>query len=488
MTSRTTSVLLAQLAIAGAFVLAVLASVGSAAGGSQDLSGAAPNPITRTWTFDRDPDREAPRYGAGADLRLRYVDFKNVLALGAEPDPHRRFMRMRTRLWGEGWFGPGWRLFAQIGNEARDYLECNSCESKLGEVVVENLFFEFSNQEGNPFGLRIGRQDLFYGDGFVICDGTPLDGSRTSYVNGILLTASMPGGAFDVFAVWNRERDEWLPRINSQHTALLEYDEFVGGLYVRGFDPEDRSKPYTTDFYYIYKRAKTSDRRAHVNTFGTRLVLDLRTVRISGEMAFQGGRAPESRFVVADPELAGSQPITAYGGQIEAVGRPKAALPLDLIGGYVHLSGDDPLTRNKFEGWNPVMGRWPRWSELYIYTLGAEARVQPMGEGVANWRNFKAPYFGIVFSPYPEISLDAGHMWMRAATGSPFEPSISPGSEPERSKDRGRLLAVRISYRLQSVVPLTGHILYERFDPGGYYYYPEAKVASFLRVELGASL
>jgi hypothetical protein len=483
MTIRPTSVTYStRLLLAGLIVLAAARAVCG-----QGLTASSPNPLTKTWTFDIDPHRKVPQYDFGATFRVRYVDFENVIALGAEPDPRRRFFRMRTRLWGDRWLSPGWRLFAQINNESRSYLRCDACESKFGEIIFENLFFEYTNQKGNPLGLRVGRQDLFYGDGFVICDGTPLDGSRTSYVNGALLTAAIPSWAFDLFAVWNREEDEWLPRINSQHMRLLEYDEFVGGLYVQGFKPESRPKPYTIDYYYIFKEEETPERHATINTFGLRLVLTLGDADITGELAYQGGKAPESRFVAASPDLAGSQAISAYGGHAGAVLRSPGGLPMALNGGYVHLTGDDPLTRNKFEGWNPVMGRWPRWSELYIYTLGMERYVQPMGQGVAQWQNFIAPYVGVALSPGAGITLEAGHMWMRADTSVPFDPRVSPSAEAERPKDRGNLLTVKVSWLARLTLPLTGHILYERFEPGGYYD-PGVKTAHFVRFELSTSL
>lgn len=467
--------------------LLLLSTAGTATCERLDLLESAPNPITKTWTFNINPDRELPQYDFGARFRVRCVDYENVLALGAEPEPHRRFFRIRTDLWGDRWFTPGWRLFARINNESRAYLKCESCESRFDEIIFENLFFEFTNQEGNPFGIRIGRQDLFYGDGFVICDGTPLDGSRTSYTNGILLTAAIPDWSFDLFAVWNREKDEWLPRINNQYTELLEHDEFLGGLYVRGFNPEKDPKPYTIDYYYIYKQEKTPERLALINTFGSRGVFSLGPARITGELAYQGGKAPESRFAEVDSSLVGSQSISAYGGQARLVMRPRERLPLEVSGGYIHLTGDDPFTRNKFEGWNPLMGRWPQWSELYIYTLNIQAEVQPMGQGIAYWENFRSPYIGMVLAPYPDIALAATHMWMRADTDVPLDAEAAPGEVPERPRDRGNLLTLNLSWSARVLLPLTGHILYERFDPGGYYD-PRAKVAHFLRFELSTSL
>jgi hypothetical protein len=467
--------------------LLLLGAFGFTSCPASELPGAYPNPLTSTWVFDIEPDREIPGYDFGASFRVRYVDFENVLALGQAPDPSRRFLRFRMRLWGDQWFSPGWRLFARLNSESRSYIECESCESKFDEIIVENLFLEFTNQKENPMGLRIGRQDLFYGDGFVICDGTPLDGSRTSYTNGFLLTTAIPDWSFDVFAVWNRERDEWLPRINSQRTRLLEYDGFVGGIYVQGFNPDDARKPYTIDYYYLFEYEETTDRFATINTFGSRLVAGLGPARMTGELAYQGGKAPESRFAVKAPDLAGSQSIAAYGGQARLAAHPSERLPIDLYGGYVHLSGDDPMTRNKFEGWNPVMGRWPIWSELYIYTLSMAAGVQPMGQGVAFWQNLKAPYVGLLLVPHPLISLEAEHIWMRADTSVPLDPFTPPDRVEEQPRDRGNLFLVKLSWRAKAALPLTGHILYERFDPGGYYG-PDAETASFFRLEVSTSL
>jgi hypothetical protein len=450
------------------------------------LPNSYPIPLTRTWTFDVDPDREVPSYDFGADLRVRYTDLDNVNALGAGVDPHRRFFRIRTRLRGDVWLSPGWRVFAELANESRSYLECGMCKSRFGEVIFDNLFFEFTNQEGNPLGLRIGRQDLFYGDGFIICDGTPLDGSRTLYTNGVLLTTAIPGWSFDAFTVWNRKKDEWLPRINNAYTPLLEYNGFVGGLYLRGFEPGGEPKSYTLDYYYVFAEEEGPGRHAGINTFGLRGTATLGPVWLTAEIAYQGGREPESRFIVADPSLAGAQTITAYGGQAKLATPAPGGIPADAAVGYVQLSGDDPLTRNKFEGWNPIMGRWPQWSELYIYTLGMAAAVQPMGQGVAFWQNLRAPYVELLLLPQASVVLEARATWMLADTSVPLSLETPPGSVVGASRDRGSLLTFRVSWNPENL-PLEGHILYERFDPGAYY--PSgAKTADFLRFQITAGI
>jgi hypothetical protein len=90
-------------------------------------------------------------------------------------------------------------------------------------------------------------------------------------------------------------------------------------------------------------------------------------------------------------------------------------------------------------------------------------------------------------SPHENIAVRAGYMWMRADTSVPFDPAVSPDEEAERPKDRGNLLAVKISWSGELILPLTGHILYERFEPGGYYD-PGVRTADFMRFELSTSL
>ncbi len=36
---------------------------------------------------------------------------------------------------------------------------------------------------------------------------------------------------------------------------------------------------------------------------------------------------------------------------------------------FEYLSGDEPGTKGMNEGWVPLWGRWPQWSELYVYTV-----------------------------------------------------------------------------------------------------------------------
>lgn len=143
------------------------------------------------------------------------------------------------------------RLFALITNQATQRIGFDDRDGSIDEVIVENLYFEALEPWGLPIGLRAGRQDLLYGDGFLVADGGPLDESRTSYVNGVVLTSRIPLWSFDVFAIKDPRRDNYLPRINNQYTPLIEADEFAWGVMARREPRAGTNLRYTLEPCYI---------------------------------------------------------------------------------------------------------------------------------------------------------------------------------------------------------------------------------------------
>lgn len=468
--------------LACAVALAAILSLHQPGIAQRDQSGQHPvTPLTRTWTIEDEPAGSYPRWEHGGGLRVRLVRMENAIDLGTggDPDPTRKFFRIKSQLWLQRRFSPTTSVYARLNNESRAYFECESCDSRFDEIIVENLYLETTRLFGLPVGLRLGRHDLFYGDGFVICDGTPLDGSRTSYVNGALLTFTFRQWAFDAFVTWNRRREQYLPRVNNKYTPLLESNGLVTGLYFKRLLPPDQASSYLLEHYYIFEEDRSPGRIASFHTLGTRLAFPLYFLGLSGEFAYQAGRAPEYKFLLVERGIIGPQTITAYGIQLKARTGFNRPVPVDLTGGYIHLSGDDPVSQKEHEGWNPILGRWPQWSELYIYTLLVEAFLQPMDQGVAFWQNLKAPFVKIEVRPRPEISCEARHMWMgqtQAASTLPVD------ADPSH---RGSLLVLRFSWKAAG--RFSGHLLYERFEPGDAYV-PSAGNASFMRFEVSTSL
>jgi hypothetical protein len=433
--------------------------------GEIDPGGHRVEPLAKTWKTGLDTSRICPYSDIGGEIRLRFVDFRNAIGLGSETDPDRTFFRIRGRLWYEHRFSPATRVVAGLANESFVFLECESCDSKFGEIIFESLYLEWLKLSGHPAGLRIGRQDLFYGDGLLICDGGPLDGSRTIYVNGAVLTSSIPLWSFDVLAAYNPPTDEYLPKINNRHRKLVDNYEFLAGMMARRTAPDGSRSSYSIEPYYFYKREKDDSLNANIHTVGIRLGFPIWQTRFATEVAYQAGEVPETGVAgdspVKIPEPDGPKSISAYAATVKLgmdLGEPVSG---NVTLGYIHLKGDERTTNNKYEGWNPLLARWPMWSELYIYTLLMEQDAHPMKQGIAFWQNLRAPYLDLEIGPHRNLKLKGRYMMLEA------DESIFTDFNDEGPLDRGDLLVFRLSYN--PLPDWSAHLHFEAFSPGGFY-------------------
>jgi len=61
----------------------------------------------------------------------------------------------------------------------------NGRDYNPGEVFFDYLHLQWNSAFGLPLTLTVGRQDLMLGEGLVVWDGGPLDGSRSAYFNAV---------------------------------------------------------------------------------------------------------------------------------------------------------------------------------------------------------------------------------------------------------------------------------------------------------------
>ncbi len=107
------------------------------------------------------------------------------------------------------------------------------------EVVIDNLYLDIKRPFNLPLDLRIGRQDFLgpdtYGEGFLILDGTPGDGSRTFYFNALRARLFLSNkDSIDFVVLKQKERDVYLPSLHPS------YDD-KGVLYIshkKGLRPQ----------------------------------------------------------------------------------------------------------------------------------------------------------------------------------------------------------------------------------------------------------
>ena len=136
---------------------------------------------------------------------------------------------------------------------------------------------------------------------------------------------------------------------------------------------------------------------------------------------------------------------------------PEHAWKPSIAGNCIYLSKD----------WNPLWGRYPLWSELYVFVYGFGA-----------WNNLIYPHADVAFSPWD------GHKFR--LTGGPMfaEANDMPNTT---GKVRGYLGTVRWDFPLASGIlaerdKLSGHITGEAFRPQCYYNFSD--VAYFARWEI----
>jgi hypothetical protein len=417
-------------------------------------------PVPSSTRCARASETKSATFDWGYNLRLRQEYLRNVFDLSNDGVDDRNYLRVRSQLWASYTPNATWKAFVMLNNEHRHWFKSATGlehqEFEIDEIIFESLYVQASKIGGSPFGFTIGRQNLFWGEGFLVWDGGPLDGSRTAYFNAAVLTAAFEKRRFDAHLISDPAKDRYLPVWNCQTRSLIEWDELGAGLSYT----DESWAARKLEAYYFYKRESNSFARYKANNIHTAGARWSGTafgkLVFSSEAALQFSTGPADALddhIGSGGYLRGSYPILA--------GRA----PVKLSAGAIYLSGDKQGSR----GWVPLYSRWPKWSELYIYTLGGE-------KGAAYWTNLLALHAGLGVEFGKRISLDATVYALQA----PERPPLFAASPFGTGKDRGTLSVVKLNWSLEKY--LSGHLLWEAFSPGDYYSSGDA--AHFLRWEM----
>lgn len=444
----------------------------------------------------------------GGSVRLRHECWENMLDFGTLNMPDRDFLRLRTILWEKVDFTRDVGFYISLTNEARyywgkykpfeieapsvGYQTSNSSRFDEDELVISNLHFTVNNVFGLPLDIRIGRQDFVgstgYGDGFVILEGTPGDGSRTAYFNAFKAVWRIAENtSLDLIYLNDPQKDDFLP---SLYPAISDYlknyadnkrllnisDEKGFVAYLRTKSDED----LTFEPYYIYKRedgvgpdytqGPGPKDRLDIHTFGARAVYKIADWTIKGEFAHQEG---EYDSIGPDRDRKGNGGYLFVGWKFpEVVMKPELGL------GFVYLSGDDPNTKDH-EGWDPVFSRGPSWSSICGYILVSET----MGDGGAityYWTNLHLFKADVKLALTSGTNLVLSYQYLRADEKTNMTGSVAPMFSND-SKDRGHIGTLKLTHAFNE--RLAGYLQIDYFVPGDFYS-DKADDAAFLVLEL----
>ena len=383
----------------------------------------------------------------GFEQRVRNENWNNILDFNDAKDDQRNQIRYRTRVWANVPFTNNITIAVGLNQETNQKV---GQVTHFDEVLFETAYIDIKKLFVKGLSFRVGRQNIIRGEGFLFLDGGPGDGSRALYSNAASLTYSYRKSQVELLGIWNPREDRFLPDWHDVHKVLQDWDEQALGTY---YTNHNSSRTGFEAYYFLKK--EYHDRRPatnfqfqpdrHIHLAGGRVQQKLtNTLSATGEFAWQWG--------AQHPGI----PIRGWGGYsyLKRSFNENKWKPY-LQAGYWAMSGDDPKTTDRIEGWDPMFGRFPKWSELYIYSQVPEY-------GVAYWTNTNMWQGEVGFTPHKRLQVRGTYYHVSAYHPFTKNPGYIAGG-----LGRGDL------YEARADVPLNenwrGHVVYEGLAPGNFY-------------------
>lgn len=427
----------------------------------------------------------------GTDLRIRNEYFDNLLTLNKNNPLHEQdYFRIRARLWTSITPVDDFSLNVRLATEPREWMRPAGYTPIKGhpgldmtEGVFDSLSVRWTNIMKLPASLTVGRQDLLLGDGWLVGDGTPQDGSWTYFLDSARLVYNLPEQHTTIEAIGilqNAHDDAWMPTINNNDRILTDQNEKGAILSVANTS----LKAANLTGYFIYKHDnRLSDVKmgkygdnADIYTVGGRVsgLLDDHW-KYSAEGAYQFGQKQDpnikSIYLAPSAVTTGFRDLDAFGVNSKLTYLFKDKLNNQVGVSYEFLTGDNPKSKND-EMFDVLWGRWPRWAEIGLYMYAPEARI---GQE-ANLHRF-GPTYSV--SPMKNLDFTASYYALfseeQVATRA-----AGPGLFSNSGNFRGHFVQGVLKYKFSQ--HLSGHLWSEFLFPGDYYV--QKTMIPFLRAEV----
>ncbi len=371
------------------------------------------------------------------DLRVRQENLQDVLYFA--PDPDRNQLRFRTRA-GLSLTADAHLFKLQLANEHRRQLHPDGVDFDWDELIIDQLFWQWKNGDTR---VTVGRQNIIWDEGFLMLEGQPLDGSRSIFQDAARVQGTVGTLGVDLAYIRNIKRDQ-LVLAGDLDRALRDADET--GVALRVEAPWLVTK-------FIFKREHDPDTGRNLPDHYT---LALRKTGGSRDQVWWVG------------EVAGQMERHRYSGSwdLDLALHARVEFPLGPSTrghlGALHYGND----------FRTPWGRWPLWSELYIYSLIGEST--PHRVHVAAWEDISGPFLGATHRFSDKIQGKARIYYLMAP-------------DPVWNS-RGLLWQTRLDVALHRNVK--SHLVWEMFEPGEFLDRALVKpeTAHFLRWEVIFSL
>lgn len=209
----------------------------------------------------------------------------------------------------------------------------------INEFIFDQLYFEAKDLFNEKLNLKIGRQNLSYGEKFLIAEGTPSDGSRTGYFNAVKVGVILPIFDFDFIGHSGTLYDQYLPVLNRNEASRVNSDYEKS---VMIFGKSNFSKELYLEPYYIYKSEENINHYRQINTFGSYIKYDKNDFTLRTQLSTQ---VKEEK----------NHQANAFGGYLFVDNKNILFDDKITIGG-IYLSGKKQDT-SVDEGWNDLFSR-----------------------------------------------------------------------------------------------------------------------------------
>jgi|GEM_PF-168591 hypothetical protein len=465
------------------------------------------------------------KFDYGAAERVREEIWNNVIDLHTNSHAtdetnsfrERNFFRFRTSLWGSVSYNENQNnslgLYVRLTNEAKEYLgsdhyrlaenldflnrvtdQSHFSHFEEDEIFFDNLYVDYKKILGGPVDVRIGRQELTYGEGFLVSEGTPGDGSRSFYFNAAKASVNItPNNSVDLVFIADPRTDTYLPSIHGSVSSNIAYGyadnkRILNTSNEQGIVLYSKNKlgDFNVEPYYIYKSEAgftaytplpNQTPRLNLNTFGARLLYDNSVWKAGAEYAHEFGRYDNGGIYPNGLDRSGNGGYAFAGYNFKDVPlKPYAELR------YVYLSGDNKNSSTD-GSWDPLFSRQPYWNELFIYTLIPE--TFKYSNGIPGyWTNLNIYKATVKLNLCDNANLTLGWQYLTAPQPTNIVGTAAlatPNMFSNSGKDIGNLPTTLLYYKFNKNID--GFIQWEYFMPGNFYT-SAAKDASFFRWQL----
>ena len=344
---------------------------------------------------------QTPDVEVGGHVRLRGYNFQNFWDFDSSKDGDNwSVFRLRSNIHVKADLGDNVTGFIQFANQ--NYGEGTTYASKLDKweadntsdkVFVDNAYIDVNKFFGLPVSLRLGRQNLMYGTGFVLFDGQSQMASTSLYFDGVKLTWKITDRSkLDLFYVKDQENERGN---NNNDDITLSGAYFTGHCPVIGGQQE----------LYVLNRddqgfvSAAGGTGKNIWMYGIRLSNKFDCgVDYSAEFAYQNGYYDKGNNIHQD--AAGYKLETGYAVPVSDTFKPRVFI------GYTYLSGDESDSTDN-EAWDVFYGGWPQFGDLlaWVYvnlgpgnpTTGRPLQYNRMSStlGEAAYTNLCMPSIGI---------------------------------------------------------------------------------------------